>query len=208
MELVGRRSSLFTRVPLLFAGHLGVELEFTVVPDMTRLEASAYADNPALKLPILRDGGTTVFGAQNIARVVAERATASGRQARILWPEALTDARSRNAQELVAHAMAAQVQLVIGTVIAKLPADNVFFVKARAGLQGALAWLGQQVDACVASLPADRDLSYFEVSLFCLVEHLRFRATVPLDALSKLQAFAEAFGRLPAARSTGYRFDG
>ncbi len=29
--------------------------------------------------------------------------------------------------------MAAQVQLVMGTVLGKLPADNMFFVKARTG---------------------------------------------------------------------------
>jgi hypothetical protein len=42
---------------------------------------------------------------------------------------------SRNAQELLWYSMAAQVQLAIGTMVARLPADSVFFVK-QSGRRG------------------------------------------------------------------------
>ena len=52
--LVGRRSSVFTRLPLLFAETLGVACDFVPIGDMTRTDPQLYAGNPALKLPILK----------------------------------------------------------------------------------------------------------------------------------------------------------
>jgi glutathione S-transferase len=205
LQIVGRSSSLFTRVPRMFAHELGIAVELVVVPDMTVVDPSAYAGNPALKLPTLRraDGGL-VFGAENICRALADSAGAS---ARIVWPEQLREDVSRNAQELVWHAMAAQVQLVFGTVVGQLPAENVYFAKGRAGLEGALRWLDQNVEAALAALPSPRDLSLFEVTLYCLVEHLAFRATLPVEPYPALIRFARAYAERPSAQQTGYRFD-
>jgi glutathione S-transferase len=205
MQLIGRRSSVFTRVPLYLAERLRVPFDFVPIPDMTALDPRAYGSNPALKLPILRVGSTSIFGAQNICRVIAEHA-AGNPAPRIVWPEQLVDPVSRNAQELVWHAMAAQVQLVMGTVLAKLRADNVFFVKARTGLEGSLQWLDDHLADALAELP-ERDFSLFEIATLCLVEHLAFRPTVPMAAYARLRAFADTFATDPAAQRTAYRFD-
>jgi glutathione S-transferase len=209
MQLVGRRSSVFTRMPLIYAEQLRVPCEFQPIKDMTETAPDVYAGNPALKLPILRIEGDTVFGAQNICRVITERAIAMGNTAAadIVWPEALRDAVSRNAQELVWHCMAAQVQLVMGTVLGKLPADNMFFVKARTGLEGSLCWLDTNLAQALRQLPESRELSLFEVSLFCLIEHLAFRPTVPIAKHAQLVAFGAHFGRQEAAQRTAFRFD-
>jgi glutathione S-transferase len=209
MQLVGRRSSVFTRVPLIFAAQLGVMHEFLPIKDMTETEPAVYAGNPALKLPILRMDGEVVFGAQNICRVITEHAICAGNAAaaNVLWPEALRDPLSRNAQELVWHCMAAQVQLVMGTVLGKLPADNMYFVKARSGLEASLAWLDANLAPALRQLPAVRELSLFEVTLFCLVEHLAFRPTVPMTAYDQLSAFSAHYGQRESARRTAYRFD-
>src|SRR5580658_2185411 len=131
LRIIGRRSSLFTRVPLVFAEELGLGYEIEPVYDMTGTDPALYGGNPALKLPSLRRGESLLFGAQNICRALAE---ISGPTLRILWPEQLCDDLYRNAQELVWHAMGAQVQLAFGTIVAKLPAENVYFAKSRAGL--------------------------------------------------------------------------
>lgn len=204
--LIGRRSSLFTRVPLFFSAALDVALDFEVIPDMTNLSAEAYGGHPALKLPVLRITSGTVYGAQNICRALVEYAAAQGRAARVAWPEDLPDILVRNAHELVAHCMTAQVQQVMGVQVAGLPADNVFFAKNRSGLENALRWLDANVEAVLAALPPARQLSYLEVCLFCLLEHLRFRATVECTG-SRLIAFAQDFARHPAALATTYRFD-
>lgn len=203
LHIVGRSSSHFTRMPLIFAHELHVPFEFEPIYDMTQIGQEMYANNPALKLPILRRGDSVVFGAQNICRVIAETAPGS---AHIVWPEDLHDDLSRNAQELVSHCMSAQVQFAFGIAINKLPADNLYFVKARAGMEGALGWLDANVSNAMGRIPP-HDLSFFEVSLFCLVEHLRFRTTVELQPYGALLRFADEFGRRPSAQQTPYRFD-
>ena len=204
-QIIGRTSSLFTRVALVFAHELGVAFELVPIHDLTERDPESYGGNPALKLPTLRrPGGALVFGAENICRSLVEHASTS---ARIVWPEQLREDVSRNAQELVAHAMSAQVQLVFGTIVAKLPADNLYFVKGRAGFEGALSWLDAHLADALRALPSERDLSLFEVMLFCLIEHLAFRGTLPIAPYPALARFATDFGARASARETAYRFD-
>lgn len=205
IQLIGRRSSLFTRVPRIFAHELGVPLELVPIYDMTELDPAIYAGNPALKLPTLRKDGELVFGAENISRTLAELAPDSA--ARIVWPESLRAPVSRNAQEMTWHAMAAQVQLVFGTVVNKLPADNLYFAKGRTGFLGALQWLEDNFAAAERALPKERDLSLLEVTLFCLIEHLPFRGTLPVEPYPTLVRFARAFAERPSARATAYALD-
>ena len=204
MQIVGRRSSLFTRMPLIFAEQLAVPFELVSIHDMTALGPEVYAGNPALKLPILRNGDRVLFGAHNICRAIAERAI---KPVPIVWPEQLRDDLSRNAQELVWHCMAAQVQLVVGTVIAKLSPENIYFAKARAGLEGSLRWLDTHLAEALQVLPAQRELSLFEVSLFCLTEHLGFRGTVAVEQYSALRKFTQEFAPRPSAQRTAFRFE-
>lgn len=204
LEIIGRSSSLFTRMARIFAEELCVPYRLVPVPDMTALSPDAYGGNPARKLPVLRTSGSTLFGAQNICRELAHR---SGERSRILWPEDLHDPLTLNAHELASHGMAAQVQLAFGAVICKLPADNIYFVKAREGLEGALAWLDEHLANVCRHFPIPRDLSLFEVSLFCLIDHLTFRPTVPITPHPNLLRFAAEFGKRSSARKTRYRFD-
>jgi glutathione S-transferase len=190
-------------MPLLVAEELAVPYELTLIYDMTAVGAEVYAGNPALKLPILQSEGRTLFGAQNICRAVAERAQDARR---IVWPEEQRDDLSRNAQELVWHSMATQVQLVMGTMVNKLPAENPYFAKLRAGMEGSLRWLDSNLRATLGALPP-RDLSLFEVSLYCLVEHVSFRGTFTVEPYPQLVEFCREFGQRAAAQKTAYRFD-
>ncbi|MGO9593410.1 MAG: glutathione S-transferase family protein [Steroidobacteraceae bacterium] len=203
VRIIGRSSSLFTRVPLIFAEELGIRYELVPIYDMTAMDPQAYGGSPALKLPSLRRGESLLFGAQNICRALAE---ISASPLRIVWPEDLRDDMSRNAQELVWHAMGAQVQLVFGTIIGKLPADNVYFAKGRAGFESSLRWLDRHAAQILGTLPP-RDISLFEVSLFCLMEHLAFRGTLPVEPYPSLVRFSQEFAARPSAQHTVYRFD-
>ena len=204
LQIVGRRSSHFTRITRIFAEELGLSYEGVPVYDMTAQDSAIYANNPALKLPILRSGEDVVFGTENICRAMADRAQKS---VAIVWPEQLRGNVSRNAQELVWHCMTTQVQIVFGTAIAKLPADNLYFEKARLGYAGALAWLDAHVSDALNALPASRQLSMFEASLFCMIEHLHFRQTLPVEQYSNLEAFRKSFAARPSAQRTVFQFD-
>jgi glutathione S-transferase len=172
----------------MFAHELGIDYELVVVHDLKSTDPANY-QHPALKLPVLRDGDSVVFGTENICRTLAGDR----------WVE--TPASLRNAQELAWHAMQAQVQIVMGTIIGKLPADNIYFEKIRRGFEGAMAWL----DANIVFVP--RDATLLPITLFCLVEHIRFRPTLTLEAYPALATFAHEFGTRPSAVATAYRFD-
>jgi glutathione S-transferase len=204
LQIVGRRSSHFTRMTRIFAEELGVPYQIVPVYDMTDRDPAIYANNPALKLPILRMADEVVFGTENICRALADHA---GAAAQVIWPEQLRGNLSRNAQEMVWHCMNAQVQIVFGTAVAKLPADNLYFEKARLGFAGALTWLDAHLSEALAALPVSRRLSLFEVSLFCLYEHLNFRKTMPVDQYTAIAAFARSFGDRPSAQKTPFEFD-
>lgn len=206
LRLTGRSSSHFTRVARMFAHEMGVPLALHVVTDLTCLDPEAYGGNPALKLPTLHVEGGRLFGTDNICRRLAEIA---GREAdpRVILGHQPTGDLARSAQEMTWHAMGAQVQLVIGMYMAKLELDNVLLAKGMASLHGSLSWLDARLDEVLAALPAVRDVSVLETSLFCLVEHLGFRPTLPVDAFARLRAFASAYGARASARSTPFAFD-
>lgn len=206
VTLVGRRGSHFTRVAAMFARELGVPVTRVVVRDLASLDPEAYGGHPALKIPSLRVDGSSLFGTENICRRLVELAGRRG-DPRVVLPEDLRSDLHRNAQELVWHAMAAQVQLVVGVRFSKLPTDNVLFAKGEAGLRGALAWLDAHVDQALAALPADRALSLLEVTLFCLREHLAFRTMVPVAPYARLGEFAARYGERESARETAYGVD-
>jgi glutathione S-transferase len=200
--LIGRSSSHFTRVARIVAAELGLSLDFQPVYDLGSRDRVDYGGSPAMKLPVLRMGDDLVFGAENICRTLADRVEDAG----IAWTGASPDVQVRNAQELVWHAMAAQVQLVFGTQACGLPADNAYFAKAADGLRQSLAWLDAHLDEVLDKLPPRRT-SLLEVTLFCVWEHLGFRPTIERDGYSRLDRFAQRFGGRPSAQSTSYRFD-
>ncbi|MER2565737.1 MAG: glutathione S-transferase N-terminal domain-containing protein [Myxococcaceae bacterium] len=206
LRLTGRSGSHFTRVVRIVAHELELPLELNVITDLMSLDVKDYGGHPAFKIPTLHVGDSLLFGTDNICNRLVELA-GRAEDPRLVRSGQLTTDLLRSAQELVWHAMSVQVQLVIGVRITKLPAENAYFVKARLGLQGALKWLDERLDVVLAALPAPRDLSVFEVSLFCLVEHLEFRPMVPLDDVPKLRAFAKQFGERESAQLTPYRVD-
>lgn len=193
--------SLYTRVVRVFAEELRVAHDLVEVPELDALEAEAYGGNPALKIPVMRDRDLVLFGAANVARAIAERAA---EPVCVIWPETVTNVLARNAHELLAHAMTAQVQIAMGTIVSDLPPNNRFFVKARAGLDGSLRWLDGRLPAVLQHFPS-RALSLFEVALFCLIEHLHVRPTLPAERYPTLLAFARRFGARPSAERTAYR---
>jgi glutathione S-transferase len=202
VQIVGRTGSIFTRLPLIFAEELGIAYELVLIKDLAEMDPGVYAGNPALRMPVLRDGDSVLFGAQNICRALAERAATP---VLIVWPEDLRDVLSRNAQELVWHCMAAQVQILMGTHVGELPAENIFFAKARTGLEGSLGWLDEHLADVLTSFPRQRSLSLFEVALYCLIDHLEFGPTVSVRSHASLLAFARQFGTRLSAQRTAFR---
>lgn len=195
--LVGRSSSHFTRLTRIFARELGVPHELRIVTDLRALDPAAYHGNPALRLPTLLAPSGTWFGSLNICRELARL----GRPLRVVWPEQLPGAVTANAQELTLQAMATEVELIMNDA----PTSKLV-EKRRESLLGALTWLDEHLAAALSALP-ERDLSYLEVALYCLLTHLEFRQVLSTEPFRNLLAFEATFGERESARATSFRFD-
>lgn len=201
--IIGRSSSTFTRVARIFAAELGVPYALEVVYDLKLLEVEAYGGNPMLKVPTMRRGTSVWFGSLNICR---ELARISERQLCITWPEAFEHPLLANMQELVLHAMATEVGLIMSN-LPQEPTETFHRAKMTRSLQNTLSWLDAHAPAALAALPAERHLSYLEACLFCLVTHLDFRKVVPTAPYAALTSFCERFGARASSLETGFRFD-
>lgn len=197
LVIVGRSSSHFTRTTQVFARELGVPYELRPVRDLTTVNQQDYADNPALKVPILVDEQGPLYGTENICRELVRR---SGRNAQVVMRGDVSARLVANAEELILTAMTAEVSLITlagGTAPPKL----------LRSIENSLTYLERHVADLVAALPRERLLSFVEVTLFCLLRHLPFREIMSVDAWPRLRDFSDRFGLRDSARSTDYRFD-
>ena len=200
VELHGRSSSHFTRAARIFAVELGVPLDFRPVLDLTALDPSGYAGNPALKVPVLVDEQGSLFGAESICRALLSRsgkATTS-----VIMRGDVPERVVANAEELTLHVMSSEVSLLMAQA-----AGNVAPPKVMPSLHNSLRYLDETVGVALAALPSDRLLSFLEVTLFCVVTHLEFREVVDVLPFHALRDFCLHFGERKSAKATPYRFD-
>ncbi len=199
LTLVGRSSSHFTRVARVFAAECGVAYDLQVVRDLTSLDPSHYGGNPALKIPSLRTPDGDWYGALPVCRELVRRAS---RPLRVVWPEDLVTPLLSNTQELVLHAMTTGVSLIMNQ-----PQGDAAEDKRSRSLRDTLSWLEERGPAALVALPRDRDLSFLEVTLYCLVRHLEFRKVLATADYAKLREFCGAFDGRASARATPFEFD-
>lgn len=202
MQLHGRSSSHFTRIARIFAAEAEVAITFVPIRDLMSMDPVDYGGHPALKLPTLHTEAGLWFGSLPICR---ELVACSDLSLHVVWPEDLTRPVAANTQELVLTAMSTEVGLIMGQA-SGVAADNTHQTKMRASLLGAMEWLEINTGRAIATLAPERDLSFLEVSLFCLIEHLEFREVLALDGYPELRAFAQRFAARSSARGTGYGF--
>lgn len=203
LTLFGRSSSHFTRVTRLFAAELKVPYSFRVVHDLMSCAAEDYGGNPALKLPTLQTPSGVWFGALSICRELWRQ---SESRSRTVWPEELATPLLANAQELVLHAMATEVGLIMAKASsAAKPSSHQ--VKMSQSLSNTMSWLEGHGCQALTTLPTERQLSFLEVTLFCLVTHLEFREVLPLTPYPALRDFCEEFGQRPSCGATPYHYD-
>lgn len=204
LVILGRSSSHFTRVVTMFASELGLPWTLEVAPRLLSHDPADFAGHPALKLPTLLTPSGPVFGAENICRKLVALAGRAGDTTLVL-PEQVNDDLARNAQELIWVAMSAQVSARLLKASEGAPAP--YLLKTQAGLQGALTWLDTRLDEVLAALPAPRQVSVLEVTLLCLIDHLRFFPSFPLEPYPRLNRFADVEGQRASAQRTVFRFD-
>ena len=202
VRVFGRQSSHYARMVRIVAEELDVAYTLLPIFDLMSEDAATFGGNPALKLPVVQIGDAVYFGSLNGCRAVAR---AVGRSDAIVWPEDSDSALLMNAHEVVANAMAAEVDVVTHEVIAQRPPDRAS-CKRRLSLENCVAWLDDELPAIRSALPEGR-LSLFEVSLYCLLAHFPFRNPIDLSSHTNLLDFERQFGARPSALATPYCFD-
>ncbi|HYO58064.1 glutathione S-transferase N-terminal domain-containing protein [Archangium sp.] len=200
--IIGRSSSLFTRITRIFAAEMRTDYSLRVLRDLMSSDPGDYGGNPALRIPTLQTPQGIWFGALNICRELWRR---SSPRPRVVWPEDLDEPLLANAQELVLQAMATEVTLIMAKLAGA--SDSAHHTKMRKGLVNMISWLEENASSALAALPPHRDLSYLEVTLFCLVTHLEFRDVLPTASYSELNKFCQHFATRASVRETPYRFD-
>ncbi|RKH53128.1 glutathione S-transferase domain-containing protein [Corallococcus sp. AB050B] len=201
--IIGRSSSHFTRIARIFAAELRVDPSFQVVRDLLSTDPGDYGGNPALRIPVLKTSRGVWFGALNASREMWRQ---SSPRLRVVWPEDLDTPLLANMQELTLQAMATEVTLVMEKM-AGAGEGTTHARKLRESLLDMMAWLEENANAALAALPPERDVSYLEVTLFCLVTHLEFRDVLPVQPYAALNHFRQQFEQRPSASETRYRFD-
>jgi hypothetical protein len=201
--IIGRSSSHFTRVTRIFAAEMHVDCSFRVVRDLMSSDPGDYGGNPALRIPSLQTPRGVWFGSLNVCRELWRR---SSPRPRVVWPEDLDEPLLANAQELVLQAMSTEVTLIMGK-LAGTSDSSAHHAKMRTGLVNMMSWLEENARSVIATLPPHRDLSYLEVTLFCLVTHLEFRDVLPTASYSELNKFCQQFATRASIGETTYRFD-
>jgi glutathione S-transferase len=199
LTLIGRSSSHFTRTARMFALELGVPHAFQPVFDLTSLDRAVYADNPALKVPILVDDDGPLFGTENICRELVRR---SGKAAAVVLRGDVRDRVVANTEELALHVMSSEVSLIMAKIAGEAPPPKVV-----RSIENSLGFIDERVEEVVAALPAGRTLSFVEVTLFCVVTHLPFRQVMDVAPWPRLGEFCRRYGERESARATEYRFD-
>ena len=202
LTIVGRSTSHFTRVTRIFAAEARLAFAFQVVPDLRLFAQADYAGNPALKVPILRTPGGEWFGSLNICRELWRRAA---QKPRTIWPEDLDAPLLANAQELVVQAMSTEVTLLMSRFFGE--SDGPHAAKLLQSLTNSIEWLERHADDVLAKLPLTRDVSYLELTLYCLVRHLPFREALSTEPYTRLNEFCQRYEARPSVKDTPYRVD-
>jgi glutathione S-transferase len=195
LTIVGRRSSSYTRVARIFALELGVQHDFKPVFDLTTLDEKAYAGNPALKIPVLVDETGPLYGTENVCRELARRA-----DRKVVMRGDSADRLIANAEEMMLHVMSSEVSLIMAKITGAAAPPKVV-----RSIENCLCYLDENVEEVLRRMP--EGLSFFEVSLFCVVTHLPFRNVMDVSAWARLRDFCKRFGERDSARNTEYRFD-
>lgn len=185
----------------MFAYECGVSCEFQVVRDLLSTDPADYGGNPGLKLPNLVTSAGVVFGSLNCCRVLSELAP---KPVVMVWPEHVRSLVAANFQELTLQAMTTEVTWILTN--ASTGPSGSYATKLQHGLASMLDWLDAKVEPALSELP-ERQVSYLELALFCLIEHLEFRRVVELGRYVELQRFRDVWGRRESARVTAFAYD-
>lgn len=179
LRLYATPLSHFARKVRILLHELDVPFELHFVEDLLSSDPKDFGGNPILRIPTLVDGDAWVVESDQIARHCAERFDPTDRHAVLSL-----SLRQRNALSMINAAMAAEVEILLSQRSGIEEIESLkYFRRHYRVIEHCLAWL----EEAGPSLWTQQGLSYLDIALVCMWEHLEHYETIPnLDAFAWL----------------------
>lgn len=162
MQLFGTQKSHFTRKVRLLLDHLQRPYEFIDIGDVSRLSQDIFQDNPAMSVPVLKDGQQTVYDSDHIAAYIVKQFNPTDD-----FNVLTTDIDLLNARSLLNAAMSAEVRLVLGQRTGLDIENSDFFNKSKAVICATLDWCEAHASRFETS-----ELTYIHFHLLSFWDHV------------------------------------
>jgi glutathione S-transferase len=191
LKLHGTPLSHFTRKIRILLGELGVQHEMVWLPTVMAASPGAFADNPLMRVPTLLDGDRMLIESDHIARYIVGRYDPSD------WFGVKTDdPHAMNMLAVTNGIMANEVVLILAKRGGLEDIDGVaYFRKLKAAIEQGLDWLETKIQI-------DAPMSYADITLVCMWDHLRHYKLVPVDRYTRIAERAAKWATRPAVAST------
>ncbi|CAN5914109.1 hypothetical protein BH11MYX2_BH11MYX2_20160 [soil metagenome] len=193
LSLHGTPLSHFTRKVRILLAELGVAFDFVRLPGVMATSASAYADNPLQRVPILIHGAVTVFDSENIARYCVARFDTKD------WFNVKSEeVDDLNRTAVINGVMSNEVVLILAKRGGLEDIENVvYFKKLTAAIESSLAWLDERTTADTGGF------DWRDIGLVSMWQHITHYRLLPnLDRYANIAARVARFSTRPAVEST------
>lgn len=197
MKLYGSITSPFVRRVRYLCHELGQSFE--LVDSLTEMGQSAMREkNPIWKVPCAEIDGLVIWDSHTIIEYLSEKFADNPNNLR--KPTGAEKWRERN----LVTAADGCVESAINVFYLKkdgVAVDNVaYLVKQRARVESILSWLKSQLMGFYFT--ADPKIGLSELTLYCILDWLRFREMYPVNDDGVLKAFMEFHGNRPGFVAT------
>jgi uncharacterized protein (TIGR00369 family) len=191
MKLYGTLLSHFARKPRILLDLYSVDYEFVDIGNIVESPKENFGGNPLARVPVLADGDEWLIDSDQIAEYIVSKVDPDDRY-QVLHP----GTPDRNVRTVLNGIMSEEVTIIVAQRTG-VPIERFrFFDDSREAIQDGLAWL----EARWTDQPA-KELTYLEIHLACLWEHLDYLRLIPLE-FPRLKSVVERVLAHPKIRAT------
>ena len=180
MIVYGTPRSHFTRKVLILLDHLKVPYDLADIGNVATPERKAFAGNPAMNVPVLKDEDIWMIESDHIASYIVRTNDLSD-----IYRVLTTDINTLNARSIMNTMMANEVKIILAERTGTDVEAHTIFRKAKLAIEHSLDWLDQHTQLFNPENP-----TYLDFHFISLWDHLTLYKLVALDFPS-LQSIAE-----------------
>lgn len=169
MKLYCTPLSHFSRKIRILLDLYNIDYEMIDIGNVVSSDIDNFAHNPLMKVPTLEYEGQLIFDSDNIAAFIVRKFDPSDR-----FNFFTNDLRILNARAVMNGVMNEEVKIILAKRTGVPTEQYDFFTKAHKSIAQGLDWL--EINHTIFSTS---HLSYAEIHLVCLIEHLQHYKMLP-----------------------------